>query len=113
MNMAFDPVSAFEQLRQSYRSGLLDELVAVADQALDGLIQDTGLGMGDLLAMLDLISPEAVRRAEEAAAAADIEEVAARLTEAVRAPDDAVAKLQGFLGQAVARAETAISESRG
>jgi hypothetical protein len=113
MHMAFDSASAFELLRQSYRSGLLDELVAIAGQALDGLIKDTGLGMGDLLAMLDNVSPETVLRAEETAASTDMEEVVAKLAAAVRDADAATAKLQGYLGQAVAKAGASISESRG
>jgi len=111
--MAFDSASAFELLRQSYRSGLLEELVAIAGQALDGLIEDTGLGMGDLLAVLDSVSPETVLRAEETAASMDIEEVVGKLTAAVRDPDVAAAKLRGYLEQAVAKAGAGLSESRG
>ena len=111
--MAFDSASAFELLRQSYRSGLLEELVAIAGQALEGLIEDTGLGMGDLLAMLDNVSPETVLRAEETAASTDIEEVVAKLAAAAHDADAATAKLRGYLGQAVAKAGAGLSESRG
>ena len=111
--MTFDSASAFELLRQSYRSGLLDELVAIAGRAIDGLMKDTGLGMGDLLAMLDSVSPETVLRAEEKASSTDIEEVVAKLAAAVGDADAATAKLQGYLGQAVAKAAAGISESGG
>jgi|GEM_PF-5077556 len=111
--MTFDSASAFELLRQSYRSGLLDELVAIAGRTIDGLMKETGLGMGDLLAMLDSVSPETVLRAEETAASTEIEEVVAKLAAAVRDADAATAKLQGSLGQAVAKAGAGISESRG
>ncbi len=79
MQMALEPASAFELLRDCYRSGLLDDMVAVAGQALDMLVRDTGLGVGDLLGLLDSVPVEAVAKAEETAAAADPVELVKRL----------------------------------
>lgn len=111
--MAFDPAPAFELLRQSYHSGLLDRLVAIADQAIDSLMKDTGLGMGDLLAMLDSVPPEAVLRAEEAAASADLEEVAAKLETAASDPGAAAGELRAYLERAVQKARADIPVYRG
>jgi hypothetical protein len=111
--MAFDPASAFELLRQSYGSGLLDKLVAVAGQALDGLMEDTGLSMGDLLALLDDVPRETVLRVEEMAASSDPEGVVAKLAASLDEPGVAAAKLQGYLEQAVAKARVDTSADGG
>ena len=113
MHMAFDPAPAFELLRRYYHSGLLDRLVAIADQAIDGLMKDTGLGMGDLLAMLDSVPPEAVLRAEEAAASTDLEEVAAKMEASASDPGAAAGELRACLERAVQKARADIPVYRG
>ena len=77
--MAFEPASTFEVLRECYRSGLLEDLLAVAGLALDRLVEDTGLGIGELLGLLDGLPAEAVAKAEERAAASDAGELLKRL----------------------------------
>lgn len=99
--MAFDTAPAFELLRHLCRSGLLNGLVAIADRAVDGLIRDTGMGMGELLAILDSAPLETVLRVEEAVASADLAEVAAKLEQAASDPGAAVARLRACLERAV------------
>ncbi len=77
--MVFDSASTFELLRQCQKTGLLEDLVAVAGRALDNLVDETGLGMGDLLGLLDSVPEEAVLKAEDRAAELDAGELVSRL----------------------------------
>lgn len=108
MQMVFDSASAFELLRQCYQTGLLDDLVVVASRALDELVEETGLDMGELLGLLDSATEESVFAAEDKAAALELGELASRLAEGLDGPEsreELAAKLAGCMKLAVDAAQ--------
>ncbi len=105
--MAFDADSVFLLLQESYASGLLEKLVAVAGEALDGLILDTGLSVGDLLALVDGISRESVLAAESKVAASEPAQVLQQLALLAEEPAGAAIRLRDSLEKAVANAGAA------
>ncbi len=105
--MAFDADAVFRLLREAYASGLLDQLLSVSGEALDGLIRETGLSTGELLALVDSIPAERIGEAESRVAAMDPAQ-ALKDTEAfVQDHAAAVSRLQASLARAVASTQEA------
>lgn len=116
MQMVFDSASAFELLRQCYQTGLLDDLVVVASRALDELVEETGLDMGELLGLLDSSPEESVLAAEEKAAALELDKLASRLAKGLDGPEsreEMAARLAGGMKRAVDAAQTRAASVEG
>lgn len=62
--MALDPAEVFKVMRCAWRHGVLDKFMAIQGEALEGVMADTGMNMGDLLNRLDEAKPETVARVD-------------------------------------------------
>jgi hypothetical protein len=115
MQMVFDSASTFELLRQCYQTGLLEDLVAVAGRTLDALVDETGLGMGELLGLLDSVPEEAVLAAEEKVAALDPGQLVSRLGDSFdgESRERMATKLTESLKRAVAAAQGGAAGAEG
>ena len=51
--MPLDPTDVFKVMQCAYRHGVLDKFMVIQGQALEGVIAETGMNMGDLLNRLD------------------------------------------------------------
>jgi hypothetical protein len=51
--VSLDPQEVFKVMQCAYRNGVLDKFMVIQGEALEGVIADTGLNMGDLLNRLD------------------------------------------------------------
>ena len=62
MALALDPAEVFKVMRCAWRNGVLDKFMVIQGEALEGVMADTGMNMGDLLNRLDEARPETVAR---------------------------------------------------
>lgn len=62
--MALDPAEVFKVMRCAWRNGVLDKFMAIQGEALEGVMADTGMNMGDLLNRLDEARPETVAKVD-------------------------------------------------
>ncbi len=60
--MALDPAEVFKVMQCAYRNGVLDKFMVIQGEALEGVMAETGLNMGDLLNRLDEASEETVMK---------------------------------------------------
>ena len=51
--MSLDPADVFRVMQCAYRNGVLDKFMVIQGEALEGVMADTGMNMGDLLNRLD------------------------------------------------------------
>ncbi|MBN2025215.1 MAG: hypothetical protein JW854_00430 [Actinobacteria bacterium] len=51
--MSLDPAEVFNVMQCAYRNGVLDKFMVIQGEALEGVIAETGMNMGDLLNRLD------------------------------------------------------------
>jgi hypothetical protein len=51
--MSFDPDRAFDLMLCMYRSGLLDRFSAIQGRAIDEVMEETGISMGDIMNRMD------------------------------------------------------------
>ena len=51
--MSLDPQEVFNVMQCAYRNGVLDKFMVIQGEALEGVIAETGMNMGDLLNRLD------------------------------------------------------------
>lgn len=51
--MSLDPAEVFRVMQCAYRNGVLDKFMVIQGEALEGVMADTGMNMGDLLNRLD------------------------------------------------------------
>jgi hypothetical protein len=51
--LPLDPAQVFKVMQCAYRNGVLDKFMVIQGQALEGVMADTGMNMGDLLNRLD------------------------------------------------------------
>lgn len=51
--MAIDPQEVFKVMQCAYRNGVLDKFMVIQGEALEGVMADTGMNLGDLLNRLD------------------------------------------------------------
>ena len=51
--MSLDPAEVFKVMQCAYRNGVLDKFMVIQGEALEGVIAETGMNMGDLLNRLD------------------------------------------------------------
>ena len=51
--MSLDPADVFRVMQCAYRNGVLDKFMVLQGEALEGVMADTGMNMGDLLNRLD------------------------------------------------------------
>ncbi|NPV60923.1 MAG: hypothetical protein HPY75_14830, partial [Actinobacteria bacterium] len=57
MALALDPAEVFKVMRCAWRNGVLDKFMVIQGEALEGVMADTGMNMGDLLNRLDEARP--------------------------------------------------------
>ena len=60
--MSLDPQDMFKVMQCAYRNGVLDKFLAIQGQAMEGVMAETGMNMGDLLNRLDEASEETVQK---------------------------------------------------
>lgn len=51
--MSLDPQEVFRVMQCAYRNGVLDKFMVIQGEAMEGVMADTGMNMGDLLNRLD------------------------------------------------------------
>jgi len=51
--LSLDPAEVFKVMQCAYRNGVLDKFMVIQGEALEGVIAETGMNMGDLLNRLD------------------------------------------------------------
>jgi hypothetical protein len=51
--LSLDPAEVFRVMQCAYRNGVLDKFMVIQGEALEGVMADTGMNMGDLLNRLD------------------------------------------------------------
>ncbi|NPV59498.1 MAG: hypothetical protein HPY75_07535, partial [Actinobacteria bacterium] len=57
MALALDPQEVFKVMQCAWRNGVLDKFMVIQGEALEGVMADTGMNMGDLLNRLDEARP--------------------------------------------------------
>lgn len=62
--MAIDPDEFYWTFEAVYRNGVLDRFMEIQGMAIEGVMQETGLNMGDLLNRMDEASDETVWKIE-------------------------------------------------
>ncbi len=60
--MPLDPQEVFKVMQCAYRNGVLDKFLVITGPALEGVIADTGMNLGDLLNRLDEAKEETVMK---------------------------------------------------
>jgi hypothetical protein len=53
ISLSLDPQEVFRVMQCAYRNGVLDKFMVIQGQAMEGVMADTGMNMGDLLNRLD------------------------------------------------------------
>jgi len=53
IGLSLDPQEVFRVMQCAYRNGVLDKFMVIQGQAMEGVMADTGMNMGDLLNRLD------------------------------------------------------------
>jgi hypothetical protein len=51
--LSLDPAEVFKVMQCAYRNGVLDKFMVIQGEALEGVMAETGMNMGDLLNRLD------------------------------------------------------------
>lgn len=62
--MPIDPEEFYWTLEAVYRNGVLDRVMEIQGEAIEGVLLDTGLNIGDLLNKMDGASDETVQKME-------------------------------------------------
>jgi hypothetical protein len=62
MKMPLDPGRVYDAMECSYRHGVLDKLMAMQGEALEAVMEEADLNMGDLLNRLDEVGEESVTK---------------------------------------------------
>jgi len=60
--MPLDPQEVFRVMQCAWRNGVLDRFMAIQGEALEGVMADTGMNLGDLLNRLDEAKEETVQK---------------------------------------------------
>jgi hypothetical protein len=60
--MSLDPAHVFDAMQCAYRNGVLDKFTIIQGEALEAVIKQSGLNMGDLLNRLDEAEEKTVMR---------------------------------------------------
>lgn len=60
--LPLDPQEVFRVMQCAYRHGVLDKFMALQGEALEGVMAEAGVNMGDLLNRMDEASEETVRK---------------------------------------------------
>ena len=60
--MSLDPAEVFKVMQCAYRNGVLDKFMAIQGEALEGVMAEAQVNMGDLLNRMDEASEEAVQK---------------------------------------------------
>jgi hypothetical protein len=53
ISLSLDPQEVFRVMQCAYRNGVLDKFMVIQGEAMEGVMADTGMNMGDLLNRLD------------------------------------------------------------
>ncbi len=53
IGLSLDPQEVFRVMQCAYRNGVLDKFMVIQGEAMEGVMADTGMNMGDLLNRLD------------------------------------------------------------
>jgi hypothetical protein len=57
-----DPAQVFKVMQCAYRNGVLDKFMVIQGRAMEGVMADTGMNMGDLLNRLDEAEESTVQK---------------------------------------------------
>jgi hypothetical protein len=60
--LSLDPAEVFKVMQCAYRNGVLDKFMAIQGEALEGVMAEAGVNMGDLLNRMDEATEEAVMK---------------------------------------------------
>ncbi|MDY6797049.1 MAG: hypothetical protein SWK76_17475 [Actinomycetota bacterium] len=60
--MTLEAAQVFAVMETSYRKGVIDKFIPLFGEALEGLMEETGMNMEDLLNKLDEAKPETVEK---------------------------------------------------
>lgn len=63
--MSLDPAQVFKVMQCAYRNGVLDKFMVIQGQAMEGVMADTGMNMGDLLNRLDEAEESTVQKIDK------------------------------------------------
>lgn len=62
IGLSLDPQEVFRVMQCAYRNGVLDKFMVIQGEAMEGVMSDTGMNMGDLLNRLDEAEEQTVKK---------------------------------------------------
>jgi len=62
MKVSLDPAEVYQVLQCAYRNGVLDKFMAIQGEALEAVMEEAGVNMGDLLNRMDEAKEETVQK---------------------------------------------------
>ena len=60
--LSLDPAEVFRVMQCAYRNGVLDKFMAIQGEALEGVMAEAGVNMGDLLNRMDEAEEKTVQK---------------------------------------------------
>jgi len=60
--LSLDPAEVFKVMQCAYRNGVLDKFMVIQGEALEGVMAEAGVNMGDLLNRMDEATEESVQK---------------------------------------------------